>query len=126
MSLDAGVFAAWLQRYCAAWERRDGQAAAELFTEDAQYFWTPFEAPKRGRAEIADAWNQATARQSNVRVDLRIVTVAGNEGIATWRTRFERAGTGYEVQIDGILLAELDGSGLCRVFREWWHTTEVR
>jgi ketosteroid isomerase-like protein len=126
VSVDEGVFTAWLQRYCAAWEQRDGHAAARLFTEDAEYYWTPFDPPKRGRAEIARAWNEATARQRSVRVASRVVAVTGNAGIATWRTRFERAGAGYEVQIDGILIAELDESAQCRVFREWWHTTEQR
>lgn len=126
MSLAPGTFAAWLQRYAAAWEQRDGNAAARLFTDDAEYYWTPFESPKRGPAEIAEAWSQATARQRNVRVESRVVAVIHQTGVAKWRTRFERAGAGYEVQIDGILMAELDQSGLCRVFREWWHTTEAK
>lgn len=40
--------ATWLSRYGAAWEARDPEAAAALFTEDAEYFWTPFGDPNPG------------------------------------------------------------------------------
>jgi ketosteroid isomerase-like protein len=117
-------FAAWLTRYGEAWEARDAEAAAALFTDQAEYYWTPFGAPKRGPAEIARAWAEATSRQRDVRFASRILDVSGARGIATWHTRLVRTATGREVAIDGILVAEFSDCGRCRVFREWWHSSE--
>lgn len=118
------AFRSWLERYGAAWEDRDPAAAAALFTEDARYHWTPFGEPKVGPEGIAAAWREATSRQRGVRVELEVLAVAGRTGLARWHTRFERPSTGRAVELDGVLLAELDADLRCRLFREWWHSTE--
>ena len=118
------AFAAWLDRYGRAWEARDPDAAADLFTADARYHWTPFGEPKRGRAEIAQAWGEATSRQRDVRFACEILGVDNGRGVAHWRTTLTRAHTGAAVTIDGVLTAELGADGLCTVFREWWHSSE--
>ena len=117
-------FQEWLTRYGQAWETRDAKAAAALFADDAEYYWTPFGQPRRGPGEIESAWQGATSRQRNVRFSFQILAISDRTGIARWHTRLERAATGREIDIDGVLTAELDGSGRCRVFREWWHSTE--
>lgn len=118
-------FEKWLGRYGGAWESRDPKAAAALFTEHAEYYWTPFGEPKRGLREIEVAWAQATGRQRDVRFRFQILAASRRLGIATWHTHLVRAATGREIEIDGILVAEFDDSGCCRVFREWWHSTEA-
>jgi hypothetical protein len=114
----------WLRRYGAAWEGRDPETAATLFSADAEYYWTPFSPPKRGPSEIARAWAEATSRQRDIRFRCRVLGFDGRTGIAQWSTRLVRLHLGREVEIDGVLLAEFDGAGLCRVFREWWHGSE--
>jgi ketosteroid isomerase-like protein len=125
MGFDTAAFEAWLDRYGRAWEARDGEAATPLFTPDALYWWTPFEAPKRGRAEIARAWNDAVSRQSDVRFRHEVLSVDGSRGVARWQTSLTRTATGRRVRIDGILLVEMTDDGLCREFREWWHSDEA-
>jgi hypothetical protein len=117
-------FARWLRRYGEAWEKRDATAAGVLFTEDAEYYWIPFGAPKRGRGEIEAAWAGATAEQRDVRFTYRILATPGNLGIANWHTELIRPVTSRAVTLDGMLTAEFDDSRRCRVFREWWHSTE--
>ena len=51
-ALTVADFEAWLRGYKKAWEGRDAEAAAALFTPDAEYYWTPFDPPQRGRAAI--------------------------------------------------------------------------
>jgi ketosteroid isomerase-like protein len=122
--LTSAAFDLWLEQYASAWEKRDGEAAAALFAENAEYYWTPFDEPKRGRTAIADAWREATARQSRVQVECHVLAVAGRLGIGRWATAYVRVGSGEHVRLDGVLTADLDDSGRCVVFREWWHTTE--
>jgi ketosteroid isomerase-like protein len=118
------AFEDWLRRYGYAWESRDPEAAAALFTDDAKYHWTPFGDPKLGPAGIAAAWREATSRQIEVRFNCEVLAVEGATGIAHWHTRLTRPASGKRVEIDGILLAELEPSGKCRLFREWWHSNE--
>ena len=46
----------WLDRYIAAWMSYDPDAIGELFAEDAEYRYHPYDEPVRGRAEIVRAW----------------------------------------------------------------------
>jgi ketosteroid isomerase-like protein len=124
-ALSSEDFRDWLDSYGAAWEGRDPEAAATLFTEDARYYWTPFDEPKRGKEGIAAAWREATSRQRNVRFSYDLLSVSGAAGVARWHATFERRSAAQSVELDGILLAEFADDARCRVFREWWHSTEV-
>ncbi len=118
------AFNAWLEQYRKAWENCDANAAATLFTNDAEYYWTPFEEPKRGQDEIAVAWKDATSRQQDVHFTYTILAVTNRTGIVHWHTSFTRITTGKHVELDGIIMAEFDSDHTCRVFREWWHSSE--
>lgn len=121
-TMSAAKFEAWLERYRAAWEGRDPRAAAELFTADAEYYWTPFDPPQRGRAEIAAAWEGAVNQQKDVQFTSEVLAVAGATGIARWHAKLTAVPSGDLVQLDGVLVAEFADDTRCRVFREWWHS----
>ncbi|MCI0402544.1 MAG: nuclear transport factor 2 family protein [Acidobacteria bacterium] len=118
---DQSTFEAWLQAYGRAWESRDPDAAAALFAEDATYHETPFGEPLRGRAKIREYW---TGAQEEVRFGYELLAVTSNTGIAHWRPSFRMIGSGKRVQLDGIMVITLDGTGRCLMFREWWHKAE--
>jgi ketosteroid isomerase-like protein len=112
----------WLRAYRKAWEGRDAKAAAALFVpQGAEYYWTPFDPPQRGREEISAAWQGAVTHQTNIHMSFELLAVEGNRGVARWHTNFTSVPEGEPVQLDGILIAEFDGPQHCRVFREWWH-----
>lgn len=124
--MDDGAFDGWLKAYGAAWEGRDPAAAANLFTEDAEYYWTPLDPPQRGPAGIAAAWEAAVSQQRDVTFRYEILAVTGATVIARWRADFVRLPTGARVRIEGVLTAELAPDRRCRMFREWWHSSESR
>jgi uncharacterized protein (TIGR02246 family) len=119
--LTAADFDAWLGGYKAAWETRDPAAAAALFTPDAEYYWTPFDAPQKGRDAIAAAWDGAVQGQKDVSVSYTVLATAGVRGIAHWHTRLTSVPAGEAVELDGIAIVEFASLGQCRTFREWWH-----
>ena len=123
--MDLAFFDRWLRQYGSAWERRDAESAADLFATDSVYYWTPFAQPKQGRSAITAAWRDATSRQKDVEFKYEIVSVGLTYGLARWWCRFTRAATGKRVRLEGVLMAVFDSSGLCREFREWWHSDEV-
>ena len=81
-------FELWLLAYQKAWESRDPQAAARIFSDDCEYYWTPLDMPARGPASVAAAWEGAVSQQRDVSFRYEILAVTGNTGIAKWRANF--------------------------------------
>jgi ketosteroid isomerase-like protein len=121
----AAEFDAWLRAYRRAWEGRDPAAAAQLFTDDSEYYWTPLDPPQRGRAGVAAAWEGAVSQQRDIRFTYEVLAVNGNKGIAAWRADFTRLPAATAVRIEGVLTADFAVPGQCRIFREWWHSDET-
>lgn len=124
-AISAADFDAWLRAYQAAWQGRDSQAAVRIFTEDAEYYWTPLDPPQHGHAGIAAAWEGAVSQQRDITFRYEILAVDGATGIAKWRADFTRLPGPARVVIEGVLTAEFADAARCRVFREWWHSTET-
>ena len=113
---------AWLDAYGQAWENRDPDAAAALFTEDGTYAWDPFAELLTGRPAIRRAWETATQSQSGITFGYEpLAMTEDGRYIARWWAAMESVPTGQSVRIEGIFLITLTESGQCRVFREWWN-----
>jgi hypothetical protein len=122
--VDEGTFKTWLDAYGRAWETRDQDAAAGLFTRAATYHETPCDEPARGHAEILEYWSEGTRSQEDIHFSYETLAVKENEGIAHWRANFRRVSSKAQVKLDGIFLVKLNADGLCEEFREWWHEQE--
>ena len=123
--MDRTSLEAWLRAYGRAWENRDAGAFAALFAPDARYYWTPFEEPKLGQAGVAQAFENAVARQTDIRFEATVLKVEGAQGIAHWKCTFQRLGNDSTVRLDGVFVMQFDEHGLCTIFREWWHRDET-
>ena len=117
-------FKHWLQSYGDAWQAQDASSFTALFAEDALYYWTPFEEPKRGQDEISIAFNAAVEKQRDIDFGARVLYTQEKLGAAHWSCSFTRAGTGLRVHLDGILVVQFSDSGKALSFREWWHSDE--
>ncbi len=117
-------FRSWLEAYKAAWERRDPEAVAPLFSEMAVYQEAPFRDPMRGLATIKAYWAHIPRTQEEVSFQFEVLAVTGDAGIARWWASFARIPTGKRVHLDGVAMAHFDAEGKCRLFREWWHKRE--
>ena len=78
-------FDTWLTAYGAAWEARDAEAFAGLFTDDVCYFWTPFEEPKKGRDGVAGAFTNAVANQRDIHFSYEILAVGEERCVSRFR-----------------------------------------
>lgn len=112
--------AEWLAAYGEAWETRDADAAAALFTADATYQENPHEEPVNGRTGIHGYWSRVTADQRDVSFSSNVISTFGRSAVAHWSARFSSASSGAKVNLDGVFLLEFDESGLCNSLREWW------
>ncbi len=109
----------WLDGYRSAWEERDPDAAAALFTEDALYREQPYEEPYRGRDGIRQYWTTVTATHSDVRVRYGRPVVDGDRAAVEWWTTLKNDGA--EITLAGEFLLLFAPDGLVRELREYWH-----
>lgn len=111
----------WLDGYKNAWESRDADKAASLFTENAVYRDNPHNEPYRGRKGIRAYWSEVTADQRDVTFHSEVLTIYDRSAVARWSAQFTSASSGATVKLDGVFLLDFDESGLCSRLREWWH-----
>jgi SnoaL-like domain len=114
----------WLDAYGKAWEERDPEAAAALFTEDAVYQWGPFGRKLRGRVMIREAWAEALEDQQNVSFGYEVLSASARRGIARWWATAEHPARNTRERDEGIFRLSFDDSGLCRSLEEWFNSTE--
>jgi hypothetical protein len=114
----------WLDAYGRAWEERDPDQAAELFTEDALYQWGPFGRKLRGRIMIREAWADAVEQQANVKFGYEVLTATGSGGLARWWCTADLPAEKVHSRTEGIFRLSFDESGLCTSLEEWWNSTD--
>ena len=121
MSNHLAAFRSWLDAYGQAWESRNPDAAAALFTENGTYQVTPFLEPMSGRDAIFKYWSEVARTEENIRFGYEILLATTALNIAKWSASFVRVPPGLQTQLDGIFLISLDEEGRCKSLQEWWH-----
>ena len=111
----------FLQKYKKAWETRDADLAASLFTRDARYKENPFGEPIIGREAIHDYWAAATAGQEDIRFTVTNFLYAGYVLIAEWTCRYRERSSGQPRELAGMFFADFYGNQI-RAFREYWQS----
>lgn len=119
--MDELLFRQWLDAYGRAWEGRDAEAAAKLYTVDGTYQVTPFLKPLEGREAILEYWTEVARTEEGISFQYQILVGTPELGIAHWQASFVRNPPGLPTKLDGIFLIRLNDAGLCMSLREWWH-----
>lgn len=114
----------WLQRYGNAWMSRNPEGVGELFSADASYYETPFDAPFRGREGIREYWEGVPRGQADITFHARVLAVLGTTAIAKWDAEFTRVPSGQRIELDGMFVLVFNDRGECMELREWWHRRE--
>ncbi|HSJ35134.1 MAG TPA: nuclear transport factor 2 family protein [Acidimicrobiia bacterium] len=109
----------WIDAYRQAWEDRDPEAAASLFTEDAWYRSNIYEDPHEGREGVTAYWAGVTSAQIDVSVQMGQPLVEGDRVAVEFWTNM--AVEGDPVTLAGCLLLEFASDGRCRRLREYWN-----
>ena len=118
--LDAATAKKFLATYKEAWETRNAELAASLFTRDAHYWENPFGEPIVGREEIAAYWKKATMRQDKIQFRVVSSLLSRYALLAEWACSYAHRPTSERRELAGILLADFYGKQV-RTFREYWH-----
>jgi ketosteroid isomerase-like protein len=111
---------AWLDNYVDAWRTYDAAKIGELFSDDALYFFSPFDDPVRGSEAIVTNWLEEPDAPNSWEANYTAVAVEGNVAVANGRTRYLRPDGAVEREFDNIFILEFDAAGRCNRFREWY------
>ena len=115
----------FLIKYKEAWETRNADLAASLFTRDAAYQQDPFGEAIVGREAIHNYWAGATGRQQEIQFTVGTFVHSGYVLAAEWTCAYQDRSSGEKKELAGMLLADFYGKQV-RHFREYWHSRKVR
>jgi hypothetical protein len=105
----------WLDAYERAWREPGTDTLGDLFTPDARYRMSPYEASALGLAEIGKLWeSERQGPDEAFEMSASVVAVEGDTGVARVEVRY---GTGAEYR--DLWVISLDPDGRCREFEEW-------
>jgi ketosteroid isomerase-like protein len=108
-----------LARYKRAREKRDVDAAMELYREDADLRPDPFGEHLVGELAIRAYWNRLAAEQANVEFDSERGWASGSTALAAWHGAWTRRVDAGRVRARGFMTLELDSDGLVVRERHW-------
>jgi hypothetical protein len=111
----------WIAAYGRAWEERDADAAAALFSSDAVYRDHPLGAPHLGADGVRKYWSDVTATQAGVAARFGSPVVSSDERRAAVEFWVTMQNGGADVTLTGILMLRFDDDGRCSELREAWH-----
>jgi ketosteroid isomerase-like protein len=119
--MDREGAARWLEGYVDAWRTYDRDRIGELFAEDAEYRYHPYDAePVRGRDAIVDHWVAHADEPGTYQGSYRPIAVEGDTVVATGTsTYFDGKGAIREV-FDNCFVIRFDPDGKAREFVEWY------
>jgi ketosteroid isomerase-like protein len=112
----------WLEAYVTAWKSYSPEAIGALFTDDAIYFFHPFEEPVRGRKAIVESWLKDQDPPGTFEATYAPIAVDGDIAVVQGRSRYFKDSTRSELtrQWDNVFVIEFDDAGRCRSFSEWF------
>ena len=123
--LDHATAGDLLDRYGRAWETFDGDAWADLFSEDVEYFADPFEAPLVGRNAVRSYLLEAAENQQQVEMTIERHWVVPPTVLASWRASYVRRRDRTRVRLAGFTTLEIAEDGRIAHFHEWYHRRET-
>ncbi len=119
--MDRDGFAAWLDRYVAAWRTYDPVAIGDLFSVDATYRYHPEDEPVRGRAAIVADWLSSPDEPASWRSDYAPYAVEGERAVMRGSTEYVAAdGETVQRRFYNVWVCHFDDDGRCRDFTEYY------
>jgi len=104
-----------------AWQAKDADAMAALFTEDATEQVDPFKTPMRGRENLRKGFGWWMKDQQEIHISIGNVDVIGNRFYAEVDAAWVIASTGERIQERGLLVCDMEGDHV-GTMREFWKT----
>ncbi|HEX6542593.1 MAG TPA: nuclear transport factor 2 family protein [Ktedonobacterales bacterium] len=125
MSINSETVQQWLDAYTHAWMTYDPDEIGNLFSEDAEYRYHPWDEGDdvvRGRAQIVANWLENRDRAGTYRGEYRPLLVQGDQAIAVGVSSYFTDDTQATLDraFHNLWVLRFDDAGQCRSFTEWY------
>jgi ketosteroid isomerase-like protein len=115
--MDDAAFGRWLEEYVDAWRTYDPTAIGDLFSDDVEYRYHPWDEPVRGRDALVESWLADRDEPGSWTAEYRPWLVSGDDAVAVGVSRY-LAGDDVDREYHNVFLCRFDGDGRCREFTE--------
>ncbi len=120
--MDEAAFQRWLDAYVEAWRTYDPATIGELFSEDAEYRYHPWDVDEEvlvGRDAIVAAWLGDRDEPGSWTATYRPWLVAGEAAVGVGVSRYFSADRDIlEREYHNVFLCRFDAESRCREFTE--------
>jgi ketosteroid isomerase-like protein len=117
--MDEAAFQRWLDGYIEAWRTYDVDAIGNLFSQDVEYRYHPWDEPVRGRAAIVEKWLADRDEPDSWTAEYRPWLVSGDDAVAVGVSRYLGSDRDtVEREYHNVFLCRFDSDGRCREFTE--------
>ena len=110
----------WLERYVGAWKSNDRNDIAQLFSDDAEYRYHPYDEPLRGRDAIVESWLEEPDPLGTYDARYEPIAIDGDVAVATGTTTYYDDQGSVERIYDNCFVMRFERDGRCREFTEWY------
>jgi ketosteroid isomerase-like protein len=120
----------WLDRYVAAWKSYDREQIGDLFSEDVEYRYHPYNEPVVGRKAVVESWlgegdhEGASERDEpgTYEASYEPVAIDGHTVVATGTSSY-RESPGGEINkvYFNCMVMRFDDEGRCAEYTEWFN-----
>jgi len=104
----------WLNEFKKSWIKKDVKAILNLFSEDVEYYETPFHKLKN-KIEIGRMWNEI-ALQKDIKLDFEVFCKEENKYAIKWNLKFFNK---KEFVYQGVYLLSLNLNDKCNHFMQY-------
>ena len=120
MDLTRDQFAAWLDRYVAAWRSGDPAEIGDLFSSDVTYSQNGGQTSLSGREAVVKDWLEgAYEPEARWEASYEPLAIEGQVNVGVGSTRYFRE-DGVREDFSNIFVCRFDDAGRCGDLREWW------
>ena len=105
----------WLTDFKQAWKEKDIDAVLELFTDEVDYYETPFH-EFENKDELRDEW-ESIRDQENIGLEFEVFNSEEDRFTVIWSLNYTQNGEAYESK--GVYLIELNSENKCYRFAQY-------
>lgn len=118
--LDAAIVSTWLDHYVRAWKSYNPEDIGALFSEDAVYYYTPFDKPLIGRVAIIESWLAEQDAPGSYDAQYHPVIIQDDTAVTNGKSSYFYADGSLETEFDNIFILRFDAQNRVIELREWY------
>jgi len=111
---------AWLDHYVEAWRTYDPRLIGDLFSDDVEYRFVPWDEPTRGRQAVVEAWLAHQDPPDSWQASWEPVALERDVAVTRGVSRYFEPDGSPRVTYHNVFVLRFDPYGRCASFTDWF------